>query len=145
MQESRRKRKKLLLDLERPVRKKNWEPEAMLTVSDVDWTSELTTTLWTKLKTCHHFIVSFPKYITVNSLSWKKRLRSVIIYQRLKLTSKIAKEEVQSSIFLAQSWHVSEYLSLSASQFILYFPYLTSGNEKNIISLFQSEVEEESC
>ena len=45
MQESRRKRKKKLLDLERPVRKKNWEPEAMLTVSDVDWTSELTTTL----------------------------------------------------------------------------------------------------
>ena len=145
MQESRRKRKKILLDLERPVRKKNREPEAMLTVSDVDWTSELTTTLWTKLKTCHHFIVSFPKYITVNSLNWKKRLHSVIIYQRLKLTSKIAKEEVHSSIFLAQSWHVSEYLSLSASQFILYFPYLTSGNEKNIISLFQSEVEGESC
>ena len=145
MQESRRKRKKELLDLERPVRKKNREPEAMLTVTDVDWTSELTTTLWTKLKTCHHFIVSFPKYITVNSLNWKKRLHSVIIYQRLKLTSKIAKEEVHSSIFLAQSWHVSEYLSLSASQFILYFPYLTSGNEKNIISLFQSEVEGESC
>ena len=145
MQESRRKRKKELLDLERPVRKKNREPEAMLTVSDVDWTSELTTTLWTKLKTCRHFIVSFPKYITVNSLNWKKRLHSVIIYQRLKLTSKIAKEEVHSSIFLAQSWHVSEYLSLSASQFILYFPYLTSGNEKNIISLFQSEVEGESC
>ena len=145
MQESRRKRKKKLLDLERPVRKKNREPEAMLTVTDVDWTSELTTTLWTKLKTCHHFIVSFPKYITVNSLNWKKRLHSVIIYQRLKLTSKIAKEEVHSSIFLAQSWHVSEYLSLSASQFILYFPYLTSGNEKNIISLFQSEVEGESC
>ena len=112
MQESRRKRKKKLLDLERPVRKKNREPEAMLTVTDVDWTSELTTTLWTKLKTCHHFIVSFPKYITVNSLNWKKRLHSVIIYQRLKLTSKIAKEEVHSRIFLAQSWHVSEYLSL---------------------------------
>ena len=72
MQESRRKRKKKLLDLERPVRKKNREPEAMLTVTDVDWTSELTTTLWTKLKTCHHFIVSFPKYITVNSLKLKK-------------------------------------------------------------------------
>ena len=69
MQESRRKRKKKLLDLERPVRKKNREPEAMLTVSDVDWTSELTTTLRTKLKTCHHIIVSFPKYITVKSLN----------------------------------------------------------------------------
>ena len=113
MQESRRKRKKELLDLERPVRKKNREPEAMLTVSDVDWTSELTTTLWTKLKTCHHFIVSFPKYITVNSLNRKK---AVAFCNHLSTTKinliKIAKEEVHSRIFLAQSWHVSEYLSL---------------------------------
>ena len=80
-------------------------------------------------KTFHPFIVRFPKYITMNSLNRKKAVAFCNHLSTIKINLiKIAKEEVHSGIFLAQSWHVSEYLSLSAWQFILYFPYLTSGN-----------------